>query len=59
MLYYINARETQRGNQQWTIQRHCNIGYTRHRTKKNKAKKYNTTQKIKKMSNKDPIKKHG
>jgi hypothetical protein len=36
----INVRENRRGNQEWTIQRHCNIGYTRRRQTKHK----NTTQ---------------
>jgi hypothetical protein len=35
----------------------CNIGYSRHRTKINKAK--NKTQKTKKMSNTHPIKNPG
>ena len=31
----INISENRRGNQEWTIQRKWNIGYTRNRTKTN------------------------
>ena len=42
----INVRENQGSNQECTIQKTGNIGYTRHRTKTNKTT--NTTEKIKK-----------
>jgi hypothetical protein len=32
----INVRENRRGNLEWTIQRHCNIGYTGRRQTKHK-----------------------
>ena len=62
-----NPEKTERGNQEWRIQRKPkgaikngesrdtgNMGYTRHSMKTSKRK--NTTQKTKKMSNTDPKK---
>ena len=49
-----NVRENRRGNQELTIQKTGNIGYTRHKT--NKAK--HTTQKTEKMSSPAPTKNH-
>jgi len=45
----INVRETRRDNQELTIQRHGQIGHTRHRTKTNNIRKnkQNTTQHMK------------
>jgi hypothetical protein len=65
-----NPEKTERGNQEWRIQRKPkgaikngesrdtgNMGYTRHSMKTSKRK--NTTQKTKKMSNTDPKKPGG
>ncbi len=54
-----NLRENRRSNQEWTIQRNWQhySGCTRRRSKTNKSK--TTTQKTKKMSNKDHTKKGG
>jgi hypothetical protein len=62
-----NPEKTERGNQEWRIQRKPkgaikngesrdtgNMGYTRHSMKTSKRK--NTTQKTKKMNNTDPKK---
>ena len=50
-------RETRRGNQEWTIQRHGQ--HWVHITRDEDKQKKNTTQKIKTMSNIDPIKNQG
>ena len=52
-LYYINVREGQRDNQEWTIQKH---GQPLAQHKQRRQKKF-TTQKTKKISNTDPTKK--
>lgn len=52
-LYYINVREGQRSNQEWTIQKTRSTFGTTQTTKTNK----NTTQKANKIRNTDPTKK--
>ena len=52
--YKINVRENRRGNQQWTIQRHWYHWEHKIQDEDKRNKKYNTAQKTKQMSTKEP-----
>jgi hypothetical protein len=60
-IYFINiVRENQRGNQEWTFQRHGQHWTYKTQDEDKQAKnKKNTTHKTKNMSNTDPIKNQG
>ena len=60
MSYNINVRENRRGNQEWTIQRHCHRLGTQDTGRRQKKTPQNQpyTENIK-MSNTDPRKKTG